>query len=199
MSAVEHLHTRLRVPQPAALHDWESRIAAWCDEYKHRHGAAGLSEVNLGFAVFLFDHVAERVTLAYAVSVPQLHPRDRTRIRGFPDVNVGVRAALCTQAFAVDRGHFLGHASGGELDINLFPQRRELNRGWSDEGKLFRQMEHYVAAHRGCFFYHRPVYDDATWIPSVLEYGVLKSKREWWRSQFHNKMLSAANSPHPRP
>ena len=53
-----------------------------------------------------------------------------SRMRGFPDVSASVRRALGTRAFFADKGHFLGHASGGVLDINLFPQRRELNRGW---------------------------------------------------------------------
>ena len=60
-------------------------------------------------------------------------------MRRFPDVDVGVNAVLGAEAFAADKGHLLSHASGGELDINLFPHRRELNRGWSEEGKLFRE------------------------------------------------------------
>ena len=67
-----------------------------------------------------------------------------------------------------------------------FPQRRELNRGWSDEGKRFRAMERYVAGHPGAFFYHRPLYDE-TWIPDRLEYGVLVDDREWWVDSFTNK------------
>lgn len=34
-----------------------------------------------------------------------------------------------------DRGHFIAHLSGGPIDINLFPQRRDINRGWSVENK----------------------------------------------------------------
>jgi len=52
--------------------------------------------------------------------------------------------------FAPTKGNFLGHASGGELDINLFPNGRT-EPGWSDEGKQFRQMERYVADHPGHF------------------------------------------------
>jgi hypothetical protein len=143
--------------------------------------------VNLDFAVFVFDHHDERVTLAYAVSVEQLHPRDVARIRGFPDVNFTVRRVLGESAFPADRGHFLGHASGGALDINLFPQHRDLNRGWSAEGKRFRAMERFVAAHPGTFFYHRPIYKDDTWIPALLEYAVLRDGSQWWTDTFHNK------------
>ena len=108
-------------------------------------------------------------------------------MRGFPNVNIGVRAVLGDKAFLADRGHFLGHASGGVLDINLFPQRRELNRGWSAEGREFREMERFVSTHPGVFFYHRPIYDDDTWIPWQLDYGVLVDDERWWVRRFCNK------------
>ena len=38
-------------------------------------------------------------------------------------------------------------------DWNLFPQLRSLNRGWSKEGKLYREMETYVAANPGTMFF----------------------------------------------
>ena len=172
---------------PQALGDWEARVTAWCHEYRIRFRGALLSEINLEFAIFLFDHSLERVTLAYALSVEQLMKRDRTRMRGFPNVNISVRRVLGEKAFAVDRGHFLGHASGGILDINLFPQRRDLNRGWSREGKQFRRMERYVTNHHGTFFYHRPLYDDDTWIPHLLEYGLLIGGANWCIETFQNK------------
>jgi hypothetical protein len=175
------------------LADWEIRVDEWCQTYSARHGASEITEINLGDAVFLFDHLYERVTLAYAVSVPQLHARDNARMRGFPDVNVGVRAILGAGAFLADRGHFLGHASGGELDINLFPHRRELNRGWSDDGRRFREMERYVSKHPGCFFYHLPKYDDDTWIPDELTFGVLMPEGRWWEQCFLNKRRPTAS------
>jgi hypothetical protein len=146
-----------------------------------------LSEINLDFAVFIFDHALERVALAYAVSVEQLMKRDSSWMRGFPNPNVSTQRILGRKAFRADKGHFLGHASGGRLDINLFPQRRELNRGWSKEGKEFRKMERYVAEHPGTFFYHRPIYGDENWVPKALEYGVLEQDAQWWVKTFANK------------
>jgi hypothetical protein len=172
---------------------WERWVGAWVSDYREQHSRAEISEIVLASSVFLFDHVAERVALAYAISTPQIHARDRVRMRGFADVNVGVRSALGSRAFIADRGHFLGHASGGELDINLFPHRRELNRGWGEDGKRFRRMERHVAAHHGLFFFHRPVYDDATWIPAYLEYGIFTDRQEWWRERFDNKLHAAAS------
>jgi hypothetical protein len=186
-SYVDQIFAAAAQPVPAALADWEPRVNAWCQEYRAGSPEAKLIETPIDTAVYLFDLVAERVVLAYAVSTRQLQKRDAGRMRGFPDVNVGVRAVLGEHAFLADRGHFLGHASGGVLDINLFPQRRELNRGWSAEGRRFRQMERYIADHPGTFFFHRPIYDDPTWIPARLEYGLLVDHDEWWTDEFRNK------------
>lgn len=172
---------------PPVLSDWDDRVWRWCSEYESVRGKSDISEINLDLAVFLFDHVLERVVLAYAISSKQLMKRDASRIRGFPNVNAGVQQVMGDAAFMADKGHFLGHASGGILDINLFPQRRELNRGWSDEGKRFRGMERFVAANPGTFFFHRPIYDDASWIPAELEYGILRNDIEWWMDRFKNK------------
>jgi hypothetical protein len=172
---------------PLALSNWEERISIWDEDYYSRFPTAQLSETHLDFAVFEFDHSFDRVILAYALSIEQLTKRDVSRMRGFPNVNAGVRRVMGDKAFAADKGHFLGHASGGILDINLFPQRRELNRGWSAEGKRFRNMERYVADHSETFFYHRPQYDDESWIPRELEYGVLVDDVRWWVDTFQNK------------
>jgi hypothetical protein len=187
MSPLTKLFEHAGRPAPVALSDWEDRVTAWCDEYLDQYDGTELSEMNLGYAVFIFDHKWERVILAYALSIEQLMKRDSIRMRGFPDPNVSAQRVLGEKAFRADKGHFLGHASGGELDINLFPQRRELNRGWSAEGKQFRSMERYVAEHPGTFFYHRPIYDDETWVPCWLEYGVLEDDMRWRIAKFANK------------
>ncbi len=187
MPALMRLFAQAGQPIPPALSGWEDHVASWCEEYMAKYAQTSFSEINPDLAVFVFDHSFERVTLAYAVSVKQLMVRDASRMRGFPDVNISIRKVLTDRAFPADRGHFLGHASGGILDINLFPHRRDLNRGWSPEGKRFRRMERYVTENLGTFFYHRPEYDDETWIPVVLEYGVLLEGAKWWIEVFRNK------------
>lgn len=187
MSALAELFGRIDRPVDSRLSAWEDQVTGWCRVYCEHVVEAELSEINLDVAVFVFDHTAERVVLAYAISIEQLTNRDSSRIRGFPNVNASVKRVLGAKAFTADKGHFLGHASGGVLDINLFPQRRELNRGWSPEGKRFRRMERYVAEHAGTFFYHRPQYDDDTWIPNSLEYGVLPADAAWWVDTFKNR------------
>jgi len=187
MSGLSKVYEKAGRSIPPDLADWEDRVSGWCDEYAGKLADVELSEINLDIAVFIFDLVLERVVLAYAISVEQLTKRDVTRMRGFPNPNVSTRRILGQKAFLADKGHFLGHASGGQLDINLFPQRRELNRGWSAEGKAFRSMERYVAEHPGTFFYHRPIYDDETWVPQVLEYGMLEDDTRWTVKRFANK------------
>ncbi|MHB1312515.1 MAG: DNA/RNA non-specific endonuclease [Gemmatimonadaceae bacterium] len=172
---------------PDALCAWDERVSEWLKQYQRGTGASELVEIVLAGAVFVFDCVQERVVLAYAVSTLQLMARDGSRIQGLPDVNVGVRKALGPDAKLYDRGHFLGHASGGELDINLFPHERALNRGWSDHGKAFRKLERDAAARTGTFFFHRPEYADDTWIPTVLEFGVLLGGTTWAQGTFLNR------------
>ncbi len=191
---LEQAFAYVGVEVPAALCDWDSRVGSWYDAYEHAAADAYLTEINLDAAVFTFDLTFERLVLAYAVSTPQLTARDASRIRGFPNVNESVRTALGGMAFTVDKGHYLGHASGGTLDINLFPHRRDLNRGWSADGKRFREMERHVDKYPGTFFYHRPSYDDDTWIPASLEYGVLVDNQTWWVGTFRNKPESAGTS-----
>jgi hypothetical protein len=172
---------------PTALADWEEDVARWCDEYRDAFGTCAIVEVNLGSSIYVFDRTYERVVIAYGLAVPPSQGRDRNRMRGFPDVNVGIEVHLADDAFLADRGHFLSHGAGGELDINLFPHRRELNRGWSPQGKTFRRMERFVASRPGTFHAHRATYDDQTWIPATLDYRVLMDDTDWWIETFANK------------
>ena len=78
-----------------------------------------------------------------------------------------------------DKGHFIAHSIGGAVDgieMNVFVQRRDLNRGWSKEGKIFRVMETYCFMNPNTFCFNRPIYSDKTSKPSYLEYGLLNNK-----------------------
>ncbi len=186
-SYLESIFDFMGLAVPGALDEWEDNVDRWCEEYRLAFDAAELVEVNLKSAIYVFDRTHERVVVAYGIGSTPPNDRDHNRMRRFPDPNVGVAVHLGDGAFAADRGHFLSHGSGGELDINLFPHRRELNRGWSAEGKTFRVMEGYVAKRPGTFHAHRAIYDDETWIPAILEYGVLVDDATWWVETFANK------------
>lgn len=188
MSNLLKIYTKFETSLPGLLQTWENDVNVWCKEYQQKVEYSQLVEIVLDLSVFIFDLIEERVVIAYAISTRALQKRDSNRIRGFPNVNASTMKG--EKKFKSDKGHFLGHASGGELDINLFPHRTGLNRGWSKEGKIFRAMERYVAKNIGTFFYHRPIYNDDTWVPSYLEYGVLKEKEYWDVNLFTNSGTS---------
>jgi hypothetical protein len=72
------------------------------------------------------------------------------------------------------------------MDMNLFPQKREVNRGRSLEGRVYRKMENYALQHPETLVFSRPIYFDDTWLPFFLEYGVLKRESGLWINMFNN-------------
>jgi hypothetical protein len=68
----------------------------------------------------------------------------------------------------------------------VFSQERRLNRGWSPQGKLYRQMETYCYEQPGTFCFSRPVYADGSSVPRWLEFGLLKSDQTLWVEVFDN-------------
>lgn len=124
--------------------------------------------------------VTDRVVAVYGRSYAHTEKRDASRMRGF------LGGPLIAEGSRFDKGHFIGHAMGGGLDVNLFPQRPEVNRGWSERGKVYRAMERYCAKHPGTFCFFRPIYCDRSWHPCLIEYGVLKQDGELWVEVFDN-------------
>lgn len=182
---LEAIFAAVRQEVPAPLKDWPARLAEMCRAYEDAVAEAHLVEFRVDTTVTVFDLVAERVVCMYGVSATPSAARDRSRMAGFPDVNVGWNRTGRSRV-AADKGHFLAHGAGGGLDANLFPQARDLNRGWSSQGRVYRRMERTAAAQAGTFVYHRPMYEDATWIPRRLEYGLLRADGTWWIEWFTN-------------
>lgn len=69
---------------------------------------------------------------------------------------------------------------------HLFPQRPELDRGWSSDGTVFRQMEQFAATHPGTFLFVRPIYTYDSWTALELEYGILLPEQRLWVERFAN-------------
>jgi hypothetical protein len=156
----------------------------WCKAYQvMTAGPTDIVQVDEGGIATLFDcaysagpraEQHDRVVAVFGVSRAAHGKRDSSRMQGFLGGGLGeVRGST------MDKGHFASHAQGGGLDINLFPQRTGVNRGWSDEGRVYRAMERYCADNVGTFFFARPIYLDPTWIPHALEYGVLRDGALW--------------------
>jgi hypothetical protein len=92
-----------------------------------------------------------------------------------------------------DTGHYIahsiwqtGHKAEVDLEFNLFPQKREINQGHSEEGKKFRAMESFCATHPDTFLFVRPIYGDCSIRPYILEYGILLPDLTLWIEQFNN-------------
>ena len=130
------------------------------------------------------DTIDSRMVAVTGTSSPKTSKRDDYRLKGW----LGKTETVFGKEW--DKGHFIAHSIGGAIDsieINAFPQNRALNRGWSDEGKIFRKMETYCFEHPGTFCFIRPIYNDQTYRPIYLEFAVLKNDKNLWTETFNNQ------------
>ncbi len=142
-----------------------------CDSYS---GMEALGEIA-------FDQrVRDRVVGVLGISLPM-----RGRRRGSLPKD-WVKHPEEIDSSGRDKGHFIAHAIGGGLDMNIFSQARGLNRGISEQGKVYRLMERYCYENAGTFCFSRPVYDDATSIPRWVEFGLLRDDGSLWVEVFEN-------------
>ncbi len=153
----------------------------WCDAYARMSGGpVDIVEVPLDSYRYLFDLARERVVVAYGLSAPNPAARDASRMQGW--------LGRISDRFRGrgDKGHIMSHRQGGGMDINLFPQRADVNRGRSEQGKLYRALERYCATHANTFCFSRLLYPDGGWIPDEIEYGVLAHTRRFHVERFTN-------------
>jgi hypothetical protein len=142
-----------------------------CDSYS---GVEALGEVA-------FDQrVRDRVVAVLGISLPLRGRRRRSLPKGWVEHPEEIDSS------GRDKGHFIAHAIGGELDMNVFSQARDLNRGISEQGKVYRLMERYCYDNAGTFCFSRPVYEDTTSFPRWLEFGVLREDGSLWVEVFEN-------------
>jgi hypothetical protein len=85
-----------------------------------------------------------------------------------------------------DKGHFIARCIGGGFNLNVFSQDRHLNRGWSSQGKTYREMERHCQDHPGTFCFSRPIYADGSSVPRWIEFGILKKDESLWVEVFDN-------------
>ncbi len=85
----------------------------------------------------------------------------------------------------------MSHKQGGGLDINLFPQRADINQGHGRLGASYRAMEKecVLQAKQGTpvFCFSRPIYDDESWVPAMLDYGIIYGPQHISVATFPNK------------
>ena len=131
-----------------------------------------------------YDPVKEaRLVAVSGRSVFQEKARDDFRLKGW----VGATERVFGREW--DKGHFIAHSIGGAVDraeVNVFVQLRALNRGWSEAGKRYREMEAYCEANPGTFCFNRPIYDDQTARPAFFEFGLVRRDGRLWMERFQN-------------
>lgn len=178
---------------------WEEVTAHWTSEYAAafpNHGEITLQNFQ-GFS-FLIDHVwpwveAEdvnkelpetRVISFFGISNTNVVAENiKRRRQGWGPTNF----IFSPYGGDYDKGHFIAHGFGGPVDVNIFPQRRDINRGWSEEGKSYRKMEKYVAANPGTLVFSRPIFKDLTECPYFLEYGYFDQELKLHVETFPNR------------
>ena len=156
---------------PESVEQWliKRLPTVWTQHYDKKLGRPNeILQFSDSFYDCLFDYDLERVVAYFGLTNPHTGKRDASRQKGF--------IPQFTETYqGMDRGHFMSHRQGGGMDVNFFPQRKEVNRGWSEAGKIYRKMERYCASHAGILCFSRPIYNkgNETWVPDNIEYGVM--------------------------
>lgn len=157
---------------------------AWIGNYvKTTKGRTEIYQfVDHGFE-YLFDIAHQRVVVAFGLSEKSTAKRDSSRMRGFLGGSIADQYGGRT-----DKGHIMSHRQGGGMDVNLFPQRPDVNRGRGAH-KQYRALERYCAANSGTFCFSRLLYDDDSWVPETIEYGIVPEGGALTIQQFPNSAM----------
>ena len=126
------------------------------------------------------NYVEERTIIAYGFSSEKETKRDKN------DYYMRGNDQRKWAGNYTDRGHFIAHSFGGNIWTNIFPQRRDINRGISEAGKKYKSMEQYLNRNEGIFCFSRPIYFDFYNRPYLLEYGYITKNFELKIGVFEN-------------
>ena len=165
-------------------------VEGWSEDYDGMTPwVAEVLEIPQGSLTYLFDSTPtmsgadsgdDRVVAVWGHSVAEEAPRQKGSQAGF--ISVPEKWSYV----GMDRGHFVAHAAGGGMDMNFFSQARGLNRGTTERGKVWKAMERQIIENPGTSLFVRPLYDDGSWVPTLIDYGVLIGDR-LWRERFENR------------
>jgi hypothetical protein len=151
-------------------------LDAVAERYEHQFPDCSLLQFVQSGAAYLFDLASavgadqeDRTVAAWTMTPATVAKRDASYQRGFP-------LPPDPDGTLVDRGHLIPHLSGGEFGPNIFRQRRDLNRGWSSQGKRFRALEREAATTPGTFYFGHLLYEDGTAYPTEIEAGLLRGE-----------------------
>lgn len=127
-----------------------------------------------------------RIVAVYGFSVHTPEVRDDHRLAGLYDAFTREIGATASDP-KFDRGHYIAHSLGGRTENGVFGQRRDINRPWSELGRLYRSMETYARKNPGTFVFSRPIHGDGSTHPFFFEYGILLPDWTWWVEVFPNR------------
>lgn len=162
------------------------------NDYYAQYPSSEIVEFNVNGYMYLFainigtennlDENDDKVVAVYGRVSKTDDKRDRNRMKSF--IGQFTKLKKCKD---FDKGHFVAHKINGSLDQNLYPQLRELNRGWSQQGRLFRSFERYCEQNPDIFLFTRPLYTNNTWIPTFIDYGVFTKEFGLLLNRFDNR------------
>lgn len=168
---------------------------AWLDAYialmPHQHNVHAITveefdylwdrsgELVASGSLAATEAADDRLVAAHGRSRVVVKQRDGSRLgrRTLGAVTVMQRA----NRSPYDRGHAIGHALGGVLDLNIIPQIRPVNRGG-----LWRKMERHCQQNPGTYFFCRPLYAGLSGHPAEIEFGLLRADASLWVETFKN-------------
>lgn len=187
-------------PEGVASFLKEELSYAWLDAYlRSMPRPTNIVQFHSDTFVYIYDDYASlettgeapyrkdmeaRLVAVYGHSAPRKRKRDDGRLKGWVGPTEG------TFGDCWDKGHFIAHSIGGSVDqaeVNVFVQRRDLNRGRSPAGKRYVQMEKYCKIRPQTFCFSRPLYFDQSARPSLLEFGILLNGPRFWVECFDNR------------
>ena len=125
------------------------------------------------------EAVGDRLVSAHGLSRQNVADRNDSRLKGRTLGPISVMDSSSCSTF--DRGHAIGHALGGRLDLNILPQTRSVNRGGN-----WRRMERFCQLNPGTYFFCRPLYVGLSAHPAEIEFGILRSDGSLWVESFKN-------------
>jgi len=172
----------------------------WANVYKRLSPQpANVHRINIGAYEYLYDFstelvksgrmereemVEDRLVAVHGKAQLSRRKRKDSILRGFPRGPIEYIEPLLRTSY--DRGHFIAHTLGGDLNINIFPQRTDINRGRSGDGKLYRSMEIYCQKNPSTYCFSRPFYTSQSGHPFAIEFGALRADSTLWVNVFSN-------------
>lgn len=197
----QQLFTRFKINSIKDVNDifWNEVAYEWADLYRAmgQHGTVTIQNF-WGFTYIIDDgnqveyfkdnpeveFLESRIAGAFGISKEKAKTENRKIMRKW----IGPSSVIFKDfGDNYDKGHFIAHGMGGPVDVNLFPQKREINQGWSKKGVVFRDMEKYITANPGTFVFARPIYCDNSFCPEKLEYGYIDKELNLMVEEFPNR------------